>query len=195
MTDDAALERDLQPATALGAPDAAEPPVDDAAQAARIQRYWELVRGRAGLGRASVVTGPGWATSVPPQAWAFGDSPELADELLELVLIGTKTATAAAVWEYEAEGEPLPVPGTLSIVLDGAGVPRALLRTTEVVTVPFAEVTAEQAYLEGEGDRSLEEWRAGHERYWRRTLPSIGHEFAPDMPVVWERFEVLHPRL
>lgn len=195
MTDDAALPRDLQPTPDLEAPDALELPVDDAAQAARIQQYWELVRGRAGLGRAAVVTGPGWATSVPPEAWAFGDSPELADELLELVLIGRKTATAAAVWEYEAAGEPLPKPGSLSIVLDGARAPRALLRTTEVVTVPFSEVTAQQAYLEGEGDRSLAEWRAGHERYWRRTLPPLGYDFAPDMPVVWERFEVLHPRL
>ena len=34
-------------------------------------------------------------------AWAFGDSPALADELLALVLDGKKTATASAIWSYE----------------------------------------------------------------------------------------------
>ena len=38
----------------------------------------------------------------------FGDSPALADELLGLVLAGTKRATAALVDEFVAEGEALP---------------------------------------------------------------------------------------
>ena len=104
--------------------------------------------------------------------WAFGDNPELADELLALVLSGAKTATADLVVTYEEAGEPIPVVGDLSIVLDGAGAPRALLRTTKVDVVPFSAVTAEHARLEGEGDRTLATWRAEHERYWRRTMPA-----------------------
>jgi len=177
----------------LHAPDAHEPPAEDAAQAARIQQFWEEARARAGFGKVGSVVGLGWAESVPPEAWAFGDSPELADQLLTLVLQGVKTGTASALWEYEDGDEPVPGPGALSIVLDGEGEPRALLRTTSVEVVPFDQVTEEHAYSEGEDDRTLESWRREHERFWRRDL-SGGRAFAPDMPVVCERFEVLYPR-
>ena len=40
-----------------------------------------------------------------PDAWAFGATSEQADELLGLVLAGTKTGTASSLWDYEAEGE------------------------------------------------------------------------------------------
>ena len=48
---------------------------------------------------------------VPPAAWSFGATPEQADELLDLVLDGTKTATASALWDYDADDEPLPEAG------------------------------------------------------------------------------------
>ncbi len=51
------------------------------------------------------------ARGEPIPADAFGDSPELADELLALVLAGTKTATCSSVWEWEAEGEAPPIVG------------------------------------------------------------------------------------
>ena len=41
------------------------------------------------------------------------------------------------------------------IVTDGRGIPHALIATTRVDVVPFDEVSAEHAFLEGEGDRSL----------------------------------------
>ena len=43
-----------------------------------------------------------------PDAWPFGDSVELADKLLALVLQGPKRATAGSVAEYETEGEAHP---------------------------------------------------------------------------------------
>ena len=178
----------------LSAPDALEPAAEDARQAARIQRFWEQARARAGMARMGAVVGTGWTETVPPPAWAFGDTPELADALLRLVLARVKTATAAAVWEYESAAEPLPKRGDLSVVLDGAGEPCALIRTTAVTVVPFDAVTEEHAFLEGEGDRSLAQWRADHETYWRRTLPPLGHEFDPGMDVVCERFELLYPK-
>lgn len=58
-----------------------------------------------------------------PEAWAFGATPEHADELLTLVLDGTKTATASALWDLEAEGEPVPEVGEASIILDARDVP------------------------------------------------------------------------
>lgn len=164
---------------------------DEAAKA--IDDFWQLVRGRARLSTLGGVLGETPAATVPPPAWAFGDTPELADELLALVLSGAKTATADLVRSYEAADEPLPAVGDLSIVLDGSGAPRALLRTTKVDIVPFSAVTAEHARLEGEGDRTLGSWRSEHERYFRRTAPD-GFVFSEAAPVVCERFKVLYPK-
>ena len=154
-----------------------------------IEAFWELARFHARLNSAPTYFGPTTLEVVPPPAWAFGDSTVEADELLRLVLDGTKTATASALWDYEVEGEALPEVGSLSILLDGRGHPRALITTTDVEVVPFDEVDDEHAHLEGEGDRTLDHWRAAHERFFR-TTSSRG--FEPDMPVVLERFQVVY---
>lgn len=158
-----------------------------------VVEFWQRVRAHAGVAPMAEWTGPGVTGSVPPPAWAFGDSPALADELLGLVLAGRKTATATAVPELVAAGEPEPVPGELSIILDGAGRPAALLRTTKVRRARFADVDAGFAAAEGEDDGSLSAWRAGHERYWRRVLPPIGAAFSPDLEIVLEHFELVYP--
>ncbi|MGO1182972.1 MAG: ASCH domain-containing protein [Micrococcaceae bacterium] len=127
-----------------------------------------------------------------PEAWAFGATPEHADGLLELVLAGVKTATSSPLWDYEHTGEPVPAVGEFSIILDGSGAPRALLETTEIAVVPFAEVSEEHAYAEGEHDRTLASWRAIHERFWREHSENP-RGYAPEMPVVCERFQVRYP--
>ncbi|QJW36283.1 ASCH domain-containing protein [Cellulosimicrobium protaetiae] len=160
-------------------------------RAAEILAFWELARPSAGMARVGVVTGTTVAETVPPPAWSFGDNPALADGLLEAVLSGEKTATSSALWEYEESGEPVPQVGELSILLDGEGHPRALIRTTSVDVVAFDAVDADFARAEGEDDRSLASWRAEHEKYFRRVL---AREFAPDMPLVCERFELRYPR-
>ena len=167
---------------------------DDAERARQVQEFWELARIRTGLMRTAVVTGMSSEATVPPPAWAFGDNPALADELLHLVLEGSKRATTSYLFEYERDGDPVPKPGDLSILLDGAGRPRALIRTTDVDVLPFREVTSEQAAAEGEGDRSLATWRRDHEAVFRRSYETPGVEFSDDLMVVFERFELLHPR-
>lgn len=156
--------------------------------------FWELARARAKVGRLPVVTGVDVAAAMTPPAWAFGDNPALADELLALVLAGEKTGTTTAVAELAATGGPEPWVGELSIILDGAGRPRALIRTTQVRRCRFAEVDAEFAASEGEGDRTLAGWRSDHERYWRRTLAGTGVAVDGDLEVFAETFELLHPR-
>lgn len=148
-------------------------------QAQQIETFWRSSGQSAGV--------------AAPPAWSFGDSPALADELLALTLRGEKRAMASALWEFTIDGDPLPQPGDRAIVLDGAGEPRALIRTTEVEIVPFEEVSPEHASLEGEGDRSLGYWRAEHERAWRGTLMHTSYDFDMRMPVVCERFELLFP--
>lgn len=125
-----------------------------------------------------------------PEAGAFGDTVELADELIALVIDGTKRATAGAVAGYEAAGEPLPEVGELWIVTDGSMRPRAVLETTEVRVGPLSSVDEAFARDEGEGDRTREGWLDAHTWYFSRTLARIGVEFDADIPVVFERFEV-----
>ena len=55
-------------------------------------------------------------------AWQFGHGPEMADELLSVVLIGRKRATTGALRSYELEGEPVPRPGDFSVITDGRGI-------------------------------------------------------------------------
>ncbi len=163
-------------------------PVDDS-HATEILEFWEVARMRAHLDEIGAVTGHTVTGSLPPQSFAFGDSPELADRLLAAVLAGTKTATTSSLWEF-GEDIPLPRKGELSIVLDGAGHPRALIRTTSVEVLPFDQVGSDFALAEGEGDGSQAEWRAGHRRYFARVLD---RDIPDDMPVVCERFEVRWP--
>jgi uncharacterized protein YhfF len=126
-------------------------------------------------------------------SWHFGTGGEMADELVGLVLAGRKRATAGALWSYEAEGDPVPRPGEFSVVTDGDGRARCIIRTTSVEIVPFDQVGAEFAAAEGEGDLSLDYWREGHWRYFTRELAQFGLEPTKDMPVVCERFEVVYP--
>lgn len=117
--------------------------------------------------------------------FSFGDSPELADELLALVLAGTKTATCDAVGNYGA-AEPMPVVGRRDIVLDGKGRPACAIETLEVTLQRFDEVGEDLARDEGEGERTLAYWRRVHEDYFRRN-----GGFSPDMMIVCERFKVI----
>lgn len=71
------------------------------------------------------------------EAWAFGEAP---DVLLELVLIGRKTATASAFQLYEIESEDLPTVSAYSVILDSKDEAACIIRTTKVTLVPFNEV-------------------------------------------------------
>ncbi len=126
------------------------------------------------------------------EAFSFGDSPAMADELAALVLRGTKRVTAGSLWSFEAHGKRLPVPGDLSIVTGGSGAPLCIIETRAVDIVPFDEVDAGFAAAEGEGDGSLPYWRDAHRQYFARECARDGREFSGRMPVVCERFDVVY---
>ncbi len=122
-------------------------------------------------------------------AWAFGNSPEMADELLELVLQGKKTATASALADYGPDDFLPAVDGRYEILLDGKGRPRVAIQTSKVYIAKFDKVTEDHAFKEGEGDRSLAHWRRVHEQFFREI-----DCFSPNMDVVCEEFEILYKR-
>lgn len=131
-------------------------------------------------------------TPMPTDIWSLSDSPEMADELLSLVLTGVKSAIASDMSGY-ADASTLPVVGDLSIVLDGAGRARALTCTTEVRTGPLSSADEGFAWDAGEGDRSLKYWAGAHRRFFHHRSAETDTPFDPDMLMVFERFELLHP--
>jgi uncharacterized protein YhfF len=126
-----------------------------------------------------------------PDAFAFGDSAALANELGTLVQAGRKRATASLPVEFTSEGLPLPAVGDVSIVLLGDGTPVAIIEVLEVRHVPFQAVDAAFAADEGEGDGSLAWWQAAHRRYFGRVCARTGGRFDETTPVICRRFRLV----
>ena len=150
----------------------------NAPMAASVQVFWRAYADATGI-------------DAPYEAWAFGgdDTPKLATELGLLVRDGPKRATTGMLADYQRDGEALPEVGGYSVILDGAGEPLCIIRTTMVETRAFGEVDEEFAWVEGEGDRSLEYWREAHMRFFAHE----GTTISDDDDVVLERFELVWP--
>jgi uncharacterized protein YhfF len=122
----------------------------------------------------------------------YGDSPELSRLLLDIIRSGQKRAGTGLLWSHEHESEPLPQVGDIEIVLTHDDRPSVITRVTRVEVLPYREVSAEYAAIEGEGDGSLEFWRKAHWAYFSRVCATIGKVPTEDMLVVCGVFEVLH---
>lgn len=125
------------------------------------------------------------------EAFHFDDNQPSADELAELVLRGVKRATAGLLWSFEAEDKAIPKVGDLSVVTDWSEMPVCVIETVQVDIVPYEEVSAEFAAVEGEGDGSLAYWQRVHAAYFARECARIGREPSERMPILCERFKVI----
>jgi uncharacterized protein YhfF len=97
---------------------------------------------------------------------AFGDGPEVADKLAELVVSGPKRATAGLLRDFTSGGEAMPRLGGYVVLIDGKSRPRCVWQTTDVAVKPLNTVDAKFAWDEGEGDRTLTSWLDGHRRFF-----------------------------
>ena len=147
---------------------------------ARVQAAWAAFCRAHGVDEAT-----------PYQAWYFGDSAELAHELIELVVHGPKRGTANLKWAIDRNPDLAPIPNGYNLVTEHDGTPRAVLRTTDIEERPFDQVDEAFAWHEGEGDRSLAYWREAHWEYFGNLCAELGLEPSLDMPVVLEKFELL----
>ncbi|MBQ1062673.1 ASCH domain-containing protein [Micromonospora sp. C41] len=121
------------------------------------------------------------------RALALGTPGELRTRLNTLVLSGVKTATAGLVQEYDDENEELEYVGERLVLVDDNDRFVAVIEVTGVEVVRFADVPWDFARAEGEGDRSIEEWREGHGAYWARQ----GTPVTDDTRIVCLRFRVV----
>lgn len=161
-------------------PDNALPPVDIAAA----ELMWTAY---AAAHPEAVLASPDYTVEY------FGDSRRLADELLELVLSGRKRATAELVADFVGRGDQVPRIGSHWIACDGGGVPRIIIRSTELRIGSFDTADAAFAADEGEDDLTLESWQREHRRYWTRVAASQGRSWSEADEIVFERFDVVWP--
>ncbi len=120
----------------------------------------------------------------------------LRDKLVAAVLAGAKTSTTGLVVDYDVCGEDLPLVGGRTVLIDSDAQPVAVLETTAVRVVRLADVDLQHALDEGEGDESVEQWRAGHEGFWSSqemldALADQGFRVDDDTMTVLQRFVVV----
>lgn len=127
-----------------------------------------------------------------PISFYFCDNEKDANECAELVVKGIKRATATSLWWYEKNNEILPNVGDLHIVTDWNGNARAVIEIIKISQIPYNEITAEFAEIEGEGDKSLEYWKRVHKSYYTREMEPYGEKFNENMTIIFEQFKVIY---
>jgi len=130
--------------------------------------------------------------SLPVSEYAFPGP--LRDRLVAALLDGTKTSTSSLLLEY-TEREPLPRVGDRAVVVDSQGEPVAVETVTGVEVRRLKDVPLDHALAEGEGFRSVAEWRTAHEEFWhsaefRESLGDPGFRVGDDTRVVCVRMTV-----
>ena len=88
------------------------------------------------------------------------------DRLVEAILDGHKTATTSLMAEFIHDHEPLPSSGRRTVLLNSDDQPVALLRYVSVSVTRLGLVTLQHVLNEGEGYKTLTEWRKIHESFW-----------------------------
>ena len=96
-----------------------------------IGNFWDLARFHAKLNVAPTYFGPDHPRVVRPPAWAYGDTPEEADDFVARTDSEDRITTRRRP-RSTTGGRRMPVAGSLSILCNGAGHPVALLEIEEV---------------------------------------------------------------
>jgi uncharacterized protein YhfF len=122
----------------------------------------------------------------------FGNTPALADHLVDLIRRGIKTATSSTYQSYLDEKEPLPQAGSFFVAVDARGEPACVCQVTEVRVGPLGSVDAAFASEEGEGDRSRAAWMREHRRFFGLPALPVGDDEETFL-VLFERFRLVWP--
>jgi uncharacterized protein YhfF len=113
------------------------------------------------------------------------------DRLVAAVIRGEKTATTSLLAEWEADSEPLPSAGDRLTVIDSDEKPVAVIELTAVEVLRLGEVELELAKDEGEGFKTVGEWRRQHERFWdEENARRVSDPLTDDTRIVVERFRL-----
>ncbi|GAD89818.1 hypothetical protein VHA01S_028_00170 [Vibrio halioticoli NBRC 102217] len=122
----------------------------------------------------------------------FCGDEENANVCAELIRTGVKTATCSLAAWYDSDDELMPSVGHLQVVLNWQQQPICIVEIDSVETCRYNEVTAEFAFAEGEGDRSLASWRETHWQFFSGECAELNITPKDDMLLVLERFHVVY---
>lgn len=126
----------------------------------------------------------------------FGFPGPMRDALVASILRGEKTSTTELHEEHRRKGTPVDEVGARALLVDSQGRGVAVIETTAVAIKPMGAVDLAFAIDEGEGFKTVGEWKAAHRAFF--TCPEM-KAFLGDPPftvddrtlVVCYRFRVV----
>lgn len=124
-------------------------------------------------------------------AYCFGENESQANQILNLILEGNKTATSESYLSFQETGEPLPRKGEFEIITDWDGKPGCVVEILDVKIIPFNDIKWEMAKLEGE-EENMQAWRENRAKEWTEEGTDLGYVFSDEMPVVFVGFKVIY---
>jgi len=112
------------------------------------------------------------------KTWQFGIDN---DKLINLVLLGKKTATTSIYDEND-----LPIINEEKILIFNNEKKACITKTIDFKIMKFKDMTEDYARLEGEGDLSLDYWKKVHHDFFKKQ----NNDFNEDSLIVFETFKV-----
>jgi uncharacterized protein YhfF len=94
------------------------------------------------------------------KTFELGEPGPMREGLMKAVLSGRKTATSSLLAEWQRDGEALPVVGERQEMVDSSGRGVAIVEIVGVETIAIGDVDLRLAEEEGEGFKSVADWRA-----------------------------------
>jgi uncharacterized protein YhfF len=120
----------------------------------------------------------------------IGNTPELVDQLLGLIIAGDKRGTFSLPDALERNGTR-PRAGDYLVLTRHNGAAGCLVQVETCDLVAFDQIGPAELAIEGPDARDPAAWRDVHERYWTPMLAAWGQHLAPDQPVLVQRVRLL----
>ena len=127
----------------------------------------------------------------------FGGTQAMSDRIVPRIVSGEKTGTIALAAEFDDDPGRAPRIGDNYVVTRWEGAPAVMYRVTEAQTLPYEAIDEEHVRVEGPNLRTVQAWREVHWPYFGAMMRQRGKEPSMQMPVIFQRYEVIYtpPRL
>lgn len=123
---------------------------------------------------------------------SIGIDRESTGQILQFIQLEEKVGTFSLPWISDAEDYSETLPGTHIILTGYDGIPKALVRITEIIKVKFGSISYEDTKIDGPPVRELKIWKPLHTKYWNKLLSNYGKECSDEMPVIVEHFKLVY---
>ncbi|GAB5051741.1 ASCH domain-containing protein [Pediococcus ethanolidurans] len=124
----------------------------------------------------------------------FGEQSNSAEvqDLTNKILAGDKISTSKPLGYYSSEGEQIPQVGDYYVLLNADMHPVGIIETVVSELVPFFRVSAEHAYNEAEGDRTLSDWQERSQTKFTKQMKKYDRTFSTNDPIVCEVIKLVY---